>query len=564
MMLSDLITRHQSTLDAAVAANRDRTFHAHWPEPPSGKIYGETANDDGLKAFQDQVGKPFSGLGETLGETLGEAQRHGGNEASPYGFNLGVTYPMWSVDELVERASDAQVAWQALSAAERAAVLIEALERASKRFFEIGYATMHTTGQGFVMAFQSSGPHGFDRALEAVAMGYASQTAFAQHVTWEKPMGKMSVVIQKTYRVVPKGINLVIGCSTFPVWNTTPGMFAGLVTGNSVIVKPHPGAIYPIAIVVAELRATLVDLGLDPNICQLAVDTVEAPVTLELLEHPAVRIVDYTGGPVFGATVEAACAAHGKVVYTEKAGVNNVIVESFDTADQALGNLAFSLSLYAGQMCTAPQNIYVPASGVRVGDETWSVDEFAQHLRQHVDALVLNEKAGPSTVGTIQSAATLARVEEAKGLGLEVVRESAVVAHPGFDGARSATPLILKVDVARDDIYTREWFGPISFIIAVDNVDDAIHRVASSIQAHGALTTLMYTTDASVMDRAEDAIVRAGAPIAFNFNNFVWVNQSAAFSDFHGAGANPAGNATFADWSFVTNRFNVIGVRKQA
>ena len=66
------------------------------------------------------------------------------------------------------------------------------------------------------------------------------------------------------------------------------------------------------------------------------------------------------------------------------------------------------------------------------------------------------------------------------------------------------------------------------------------------------------------MTASEDAIVNAGAPVAFNFNSFVWVNQSAAFSDFHGTGANPAGNATFADWSFVTNRYNVIGVRKQA
>ena len=79
-----------------------------------------------------------------------------------------------------------------------------------------------------------------------------------------------------------------------------------------------------------------------------------------------------------------------------------------------------------------------------------------------------------------------------------------------------------------------------------------------------ALSALVYTTNNERMTASEDAIVNAGAPVAFNFNSFVWVNQSAAFSDFHGTGANPAGNATFADWSFVTNRYNVIGVRKQA
>lgn len=31
---------------------------------------------------------------------------------------------------------------------------------------------MHTTGQGYMMAFQASGPHAADRAMEAIAFGY--------------------------------------------------------------------------------------------------------------------------------------------------------------------------------------------------------------------------------------------------------------------------------------------------------------------------------------------------------------------------------------------------------
>ncbi len=59
---------------------------------------------------------------------------------------------------------------------------------------------------------------------------------------------------EEFFKAVPKGISLVIGCSTFPTWNTVPGLFASLVTGNAVIVKPHPKAILPIAIVIAELQ----------------------------------------------------------------------------------------------------------------------------------------------------------------------------------------------------------------------------------------------------------------------------------------------------------------------
>jgi phenylacetic acid degradation protein paaN len=348
------------------------------------------------------------------------------------------------------------------------------------------------------------------------------------------------------------------------VWNTVPGMFAGLVTGNAVIVKPHPGAVYPIAIVVGVVQHVLQQCGLDPMICQLAVDTFEKPATLDLVQHPAVRVIDYTGGPHFGSIVEREAAAHGKVVFTEKAGVNTVILDSTDNIDKTMSNLAFSLSLYGGQMCTAPQNIFIPRDGMLVNGERMSVEDVTLKLREHIDALVGNEKAGPSTVGTIQNAATLSRVWEAQGLGLPVVRESAPLPQPGFADARSVSPLVLRTDKTRVDIYEREWFGPISFVITVDSFEDALGHVVRSVREHGALTSLVYCTDADKMQQAEDAIIASGAPVAFNFNSFVWVNQSAAFSDFHGAGCNPAGNATFADWSFVTNRYNVVGVRKQA
>lgn len=556
MTIAELRTAHAGTLDAAIKANAERTFHAHWPEAPSGKIYGETANDEALARFQSQLNSRFDRLGDSDSWT--------GEEVSPYGFPLGITYPAHDVETLVSRASSAQTAWQSLSPSDRASVLVEALERGAKSFFEIGYATQHTTGQGFVMAFQASGPHAFDRALEATALGLAAQSSFTPGVMWTKPMGKISVSIEKTYRIVPRGINVVIGCSTFPVWNTVPGMFAGLVTGNSVIVKPHSGAVYPIAIVVAALRDVLTELGMDPNTIQMAVDTAAEPLALELVKHPSVGVIDYTGGPAFGAIVEKIAAEHRKVVFTEKAGVNCVILDSTDDLDRAMDNLAFSLTLYSGQMCTAPQNIFIAKDGMLVGGEHIPVDAVAAKLREKIDALVFNEKAGPGTLGAVQNPITAARVTEASALGFEIVRSSETVAQPGFDGSRSISPLVLKTDTAQADVYTKEWFGPISFIVVTDSFEDSLNEVVSSVHQHGALSSLVYTTNSDRMQMAEDAIVSAGAPVAFNFNSFVWVNQSAAFSDFHGTGCTPAGNATFADWQFVTNRYNVVGVRKQA
>jgi hypothetical protein len=47
-----------------------------------------------------------------------------------------------------------------------------------------------------------------------------------------------------------------------------------------------------------------------------------------------------------------------------------------------------------------------------------------------------------------------------------------------------------------------------------------------------------------------------------NLTGTVFVNQSAAFSDFHGTGANPAATASFTDTAYVANRFRIVQSRR--
>ena len=165
---------------------------------------------------------------------------------------------------------------------------------------------MHTTGQAFAMAFQAGGPHAQDRGLEAVATAWAEMSRAPASAVWEKPQGKAApLVIEKHWRMVPRGVALVIGCQTFPTWNSYPGLFASLATGNTVIVKPHPGATLPLALTVAVLRDLLAEEGLPRDVVLLAADAPEAPITKDLVRHPAVAIVDYTGSNAFGAWVRA-------------------------------------------------------------------------------------------------------------------------------------------------------------------------------------------------------------------------------------------------------------------
>ena len=58
-MQESLFARHKTLLDKAVEAIHTRGYWTPFSEMPSPKAYGDTANDDGKKAFEEPLNKPF-------------------------------------------------------------------------------------------------------------------------------------------------------------------------------------------------------------------------------------------------------------------------------------------------------------------------------------------------------------------------------------------------------------------------------------------------------------------------------------------------------------------------
>lgn len=549
-----LFKKHESLINKAIEALHSRTFYAAYPEHPAPAVYGESADADGQAKFKAALGNKFNDLKQSNPEGWA------GQEESPYLQEpLKISYPTFSVSSLIKNAKAAQQTWRKVSAEDRAGILVESLEKVKGRFFEIAYATMHTTGQGYMMAFQASGPHAADRALEAIAAGFEELQRFPSKAMWDKPMGKFNIQLNKEWRAVPKGISVVIGCSTFPTWNSVTGIYGSLVTGNPVIVKPHPGAILPIAIVVAEIQKVLVENNLDPHTCQLAVDTYDKMITKELAEHPEVKLIDFTGNSAFGSYLEA---LPGKTVFTEKTGVNSVILDSVADADKVASNLAFSVNLYSGQMCTAPQNFYIPEGGIKTPTGVVSFDEFAQKLVDNINGLVDNPKAGPFVLGAVQNKKTSERVIEAEKLPGKVWLKSRTFENPMFKNARVATPVIVEVDASKKEVFSKELFGPIALLIKTKNTDQSIQLAQEMALQHGAISCGAYTTDASVKEKIADEMAQAATPVSFNLTGGIYMNQNAAFSDFHVTGGNPSGNASFTNPEYVTKRFTWVGHRE--
>ncbi|SIT36405.1 Phenylacetic acid degradation protein paaN [Paraburkholderia ribeironis] len=553
-MTHPLFTKHEDTLQKALTAVETRGYWSPFVEMPSPKVYGETANADGEAAFKALLNATFELDQPATGETVGA-------EVSPFGFPLGVRYPKADPAALIAAAAAAQRDWRAAGPQAWIGVSLEILSRLNRASFEIGYSVMHTTGQAFMMAFQAGGPHAQDRALEAVVYAWDQLRRIPADAHWEKPQGKNPpLAMHKRYSIVPRGTGLVLGCCTFPTWNGYPGLFADLATGNTVIVKPHPGAILPLALTVRIARDVLREAGFDPNVVTLlATDPNDGALVQDLALRPEIKLIDFTGSTQNGTWLER--NAHQAQVYTEKAGVNQIVIDSVDDIKAAARNIAFSLALYSGQMCTAPQNIYVPRNGIRTADGTLSFDEVAQAIAGAVQKLVADPARAVELLGAIQNEGVIQRIDEAARLG-RVLVESHALEHPAFAGARVRTPLVLQLDAATDHAqFTREWFGPISFVIATDSTAQSLDLAGAIAAEHGALTLSAYSTDAAVLDQAHEASIRGGVALSINLTGAVFVNQSAAFSDFHGTGANPAANAALADAAFVANRFRVVQSR---
>ncbi|MGW8950445.1 phenylacetic acid degradation protein PaaN [Streptomyces sp. NPDC055709] len=556
-----LTETHRPTLDRALEAIRSREYWSPHSEHP--KAYGETGAADGLAAYQALLGTRFE---------LDQPGTDGwtGGEVSPYGPELGIEYPHPDIEVLLPAMRAGMAAWREAGPETRALVCLEILARISARTHEFAHAVMHTSGQAFMMAFQAGGPHAQDRGLEAVAYAYAEQTRTPQSADWSKPQGKRDPLeLRKVFTAAPRGIALLIGCNTFPTWNGYPGLFASLATGNPVLVKPHPRAVLPLALTVRIAREVLSEAGFDPNLVALAAESPGEGIAKTLAVRPEIRIIDYTGSTAFGDWLEA--NARQAQVYTEKAGVNTVVIDSTGDYKGMLSNLAFSLSLYSGQMCTTPQNLLIPRDGITTDAGPKSYDEVVADIAASVSGLLGDDARANALLGALVNPDVRARLDGAAALG-EVALPSREVVNPDFPDAVVRTPVIVKLDGARkywegadeEASFMSECFGPVSFAVAVDSTTDALDLLRRTVREKGAMTVGAYTTSPEAERAVEEVCLEESAQLSLNLTGGVYVNQTAAFSDFHGSGGNPAANAALCDGAFVSNRFRVVEIRRQA
>jgi phenylacetic acid degradation protein paaN len=559
--MNPLFEQHRSTFERAQRACRERHCWSPFPDMPSKYPDTVAAQALGLAAFNAQLGGHFA-LDQP--GTMA-AQGMLAEEISPYTQRaLNIRYPQADVNVLFQAADAAMTTWAKASIETRIGVLMQVLDVIYREhLFEIANAVMHTAGQSFNMAYAGSGVNALDRGIEALVYAHQAMCAVTPHARWERSFGKTIIALDKAYRLMPRGVAVCFSCASFPTWNAWPSMLASLATGNAVIVKPHPATVLPMAISVRVFRRVLADAGFDPNLVTVALDSSAEPLGKILVKHPQTAIVDFTGGTRFGQWVEQ--NAHPALCFTETAGCNTVVLESVDDLDAALRSLATTLCMFSAQMCTSPQNIYVPAAGVETPAGTVPPNEVAQRLVDAVKALTCEPQKAAMILATVQSPATLALLHEMTAQGAQrgkVLLTPHAYVHPDHPQARTSTPLMVQVTPAARDLYGEERFGPISFFIVCQNGADALHQATTDVKQFGGLTAFLYSTDEAFISEAQDQYARAGAQLTINLTGPMPLNFAAAYSDYHVTGLNPAGNASLTDLAFVASRFRITQSRR--
>jgi acyl-CoA reductase-like NAD-dependent aldehyde dehydrogenase len=302
----------------------------------------------------------------------------------------------------------------------------------------------------------------------------------------------------------PLGVVALISPWNFPVaipiWKIAPA----LVCGNTVVFKPATLTPWTASI----LMDVFQEAGLPPGVLNMVIGP-GATVGDELITHPAVRAISFTGSTEIGTRLYQQAASHGKRVQAEMGGKNPVVV--LDDADMDLALTGTIQGAYGstGQRCTATSRVIVTEA---------IADRFVEELAARAARLVVGDgldeatQVGPS-VDESQMKTVLDYVAVGQREGARLVTGGVRLTGPAHARGYFVAPTVFDHVTPQMRIFQEEIFGPVLSVCRVPDFDAAV-EAANAVQ-YG-LASAIYTSDISkamkFVDRSEVGIVHVNNP----------------------------------------------------
>ena len=243
---------------------------------------------------------------------------------------------------------------------------------------------------------------------------------------------------------------------------------APLVLGNTVVLKPSEESPWSGGLLWAEIFE---EAGLPPGVLNVVT---HAPgeagaIGTELVAHPWVRRINFTGSTATGRRLAEAAGRHLKRVVLELGGQNPLIILADADLDYAVDAAAYGAFLHQGQICMCARRIFV---------ERPIAEEFLTRFAEKTNSLVAGDPSNPKTViGPLINEYALStvsrRVREAVDGGARLLAGGVPVG-PCY-------PATLLVDVPPDsELAQDETFGPVVIVDVVDSAEEAVERANDS------------------------------------------------------------------------------------
>jgi acyl-CoA reductase-like NAD-dependent aldehyde dehydrogenase len=354
--------------------------------------------------------------------------------------------------DAVESASKAFSTWSTTGPTERRAVMLKAAHIMERRGPEFIETMMSEVGAAQLWA-------GFNVFLTAQlfreAAGLATQIQ-GETLPTDKP-GTLSMTVRQ-----PAGVVL-----SMAPWNGA-GVLAAraiaypIVCGNTVVFRASETSPKTHAIIAEVLH----EAGLPAGVLNFLTSTAEDSerVVEAIIAHPAVRRINFTGSTAVGRIIAEKAARHLKPALLELGGKAPFVVLDDADIDGAVNAAVFGSFLYQGQICMSTERFVVDES---VADEF--VSKFAARAAQLSSGDPMADAA--CIVGPMIREESGARIngliDDALSKGAELV----VGDHA--DGASMPATIIDKVRPEMS-IYDEETFGPITTVVRVSGVEEAV------------------------------------------------------------------------------------------
>jgi len=301
----------------------------------------------------------------------------------------------------------------------------------------------------------------------------------------------------------PLGVVAAITPWNFPFAIPTWKIMPALILGNTVVFKP---ASYT-PILATRLVEIMEEVGLPKGVLNLLLGS-GADVGDALVTHPGVDLVSFTGSSDTGAHIGEQCGRLLKRASCELGGKNAIVVLDDADMDLSIDGIVWSAFGTSGQRCTAASRVIAHRS---------VAGDLVDKLVSRAKGLRLGDGLEASTdVGPVVSDSALEKIHSYIPIA---EREGATVAaggHTFSEGPLSRgyfhEPTVLTDVKPFMRVAQEEIFGPVTAVIEVKNVDEAITVLNGT--KYG-LSCSLYTRDVNTAFRfmrdAETGLVYVNA-----------------------------------------------------